>query len=51
MARKTAPAQATHALGTSACAARERRGPLAAAVGALVAALAALVIWKRAKRS
>jgi LPXTG-motif cell wall-anchored protein len=30
---------------------REQRGRLAAAVGALVAALAALLIWKRRKRS
>jgi LPXTG-motif cell wall-anchored protein len=50
-AKKTAPGQARHALDKSARIAREQRGPLAAAVGALVAALAALIIWKRRKRS
>ena len=47
-ARKTAPGQARDALDQGARAAREHRGPLAAAVGALVAAL---IIWKRGKRS
>jgi LPXTG-motif cell wall-anchored protein len=50
-ARKTAPGQARHALDQGARTAREQRGPLAAAVGAMVAALAALIIWKRRKRS
>ena len=50
-ARKTAPGQARHALDKGTRTAREQRGPLAAAVGALVAALAALIIWKRRKRS
>jgi chromosome segregation ATPase len=43
--------QARHALDKSTRSARERRGPLAAAVAALVAALAALIVWKRRKRS
>jgi hypothetical protein len=50
-ATKTAPGRAGHALDKGARTAREQRGPLAAAVGTLVAALAALVIWKRRKRS
>ena len=50
-AKKTAPGQARHALDEGARTAREQRGPLAAAVGALVAALAALIIWKRRKRA
>jgi Protein of unknown function (DUF3618) len=49
--RKTAPGQARHALDKSARTARERRAPLAAAAGALAAALAVLIIWKRRKRS
>jgi LPXTG-motif cell wall-anchored protein len=49
--KKQARAKARHALDKSARTAREQRGPLAAAVGALVAALAALIIWKRRKRS
>jgi hypothetical protein len=47
-ASKTAPGRARHALDKGARTAREHRGPLAAAVGALVAAL---ISWKRAKRS
>jgi DNA-binding XRE family transcriptional regulator len=43
--------QARHALDKGARTAREQRGPLAAAVGALAAALAVLIIWKRGKRS
>jgi LPXTG-motif cell wall-anchored protein len=50
-AKKTAPGQARHALDRSARTAREQRGPLAVVVGALTAALAALIIWKRRKRS
>jgi LPXTG-motif cell wall-anchored protein len=50
-AKRTAPGQARHALDKGARTAREQRGPLAAAVGALVAALAALIIRKRRKRS
>jgi LPXTG-motif cell wall-anchored protein len=50
-ARKTAPGQARHALDKGARTAREQRGPLAAAVGVMAAALAALIIWKRRKRS
>jgi hypothetical protein len=50
-ARETAPGQATHALDQGARTVREQRGPLAAAVGAVVAALAALIIWKRRNRS
>ena len=50
-ARQTAPGKARHALDKGSKTAREQRGPLAAAVGALVAALAALIIWKRGKRS
>ena len=50
-AKKTAPGQASHALDKGARTAREQRGPLAAAMGALVAALTALIIWKRRKRS
>jgi chromosome segregation ATPase len=50
-ARKTAPGQARHALDKGTRTARAQRGPLAAAVGALAAALAALIIWKRRKRS
>jgi cobalamin biosynthesis Mg chelatase CobN len=50
-AKETAPGQARHALDQGARTAREQRGPLAATVGALVAALAALIIWKRGKRS
>jgi LPXTG-motif cell wall-anchored protein len=49
-AKKTVPGQARYALGMGARTAREQRGPLAAAVGALVA-LGALIIWKRRKRS
>jgi hypothetical protein len=49
-ARKTAPGQARHALDKGARTAREQRGLLAAAVGALAAALAALIIWRRRKR-
>ena len=50
-ARKTAPGHARHALDKGARTAREQRGPLAAAAGVLVTALAALLIWKRRKRS
>ena len=50
-AKKTAPGQARQALDNSTRTAREQRGPLAAAMGALVTALAALIIWKRRKRS
>jgi hypothetical protein len=50
-AKKSAPGQARHALGKGARVPREQRGPLAVAVGALVAALAALGIWKRGRRS
>lgn len=50
-AKRTAPGQTRHALDKSARTARGQRGPLAVAVGALVAALAALIIWKRRKRS
>src|SRR5579863_4569765 len=45
-ARKTAPGQARHALDKSARTAREQRAPLAAAAGAIAAALAVLIIWK-----
>jgi LPXTG-motif cell wall-anchored protein len=50
-ARKTAPGQARHALDKGARTARKQQGPLAAAVGALITALAALITWKRRKRS
>ena len=49
-AKETAPGQARHALDNGAGNARER-GPLAAGVGALVAAPAVPIIWKRGKRS
>jgi hypothetical protein len=49
--RKSGPGRARHAFGKSARTVREQRGPLADAVGALVAVLAALIIWKRSKRS
>jgi hypothetical protein len=50
-ARKTLPGQARHAIDKGARTAREQRGPLAAALGALAAALAALIIWKQRKRA
>jgi LPXTG-motif cell wall-anchored protein len=50
-ATKTAPGRARHALDKGARTTGEERGRLAAAVGALVAVLAALIIWKRRKRS
>jgi LPXTG-motif cell wall-anchored protein len=50
-ARKTSPGQARRAFDKGARTAREQQGPLAAVMGAVVAALAALIIWKRRKRS
>jgi LPXTG-motif cell wall-anchored protein len=50
-ARKAVPGEARHAIDKGARTVRDQRGPLAAAVGALASALAALIIWKRRKRA
>jgi hypothetical protein len=50
-ASKTAPIQARHATDKGARLSREQRGPVAVAAAGLVAALAALIIWKRRRRS
>jgi hypothetical protein len=50
-ASKTTPLQARHAIDQGARLSREQRGPVAVAAGGLVAALAALIIWRRRNRS